>query len=74
MKMPFGKHTGQEIHTIPRSYLVWMKDNISNLRGDLLGAVDAGLEGKPYEPPGIKERVDDAKQMMLVRLKQRETA
>ena len=72
MKMPFGKHKGQEIHTIPRSYLAWMKDNITTLKGDLLGAVDAGLAGKPFEPPGTKERVDEAKWKMLVRLRERE--
>ena len=73
MKMPFGKHKGQEIHTIPHDYLLWFKDNINNLHGDLLRAVVAGLEGKPFEPPTIKERVDEARQKTLGRLKNRET-
>jgi len=74
MKMPFGKYKGCEVHTLPQDYLVWFKNNISNLHGDLLRAVDTGLEGKPFEPPTIKERVDEAKQKMLDRLRQREMA
>jgi len=72
MKMPFGKHKGQEIHKIPQDYLLWFRENITNLHGDLLRAVDAGLEGKPFEPPTIKERVDEARQKVLERLSQRE--
>lgn len=72
MKMPFGKHQGQEIHTIPHDYLLWFRDNITNLHGDLLRAVDAGLEDKPFEPPTIQERVDEAKQRVGDRLRQRE--
>lgn len=74
MKMPFGRHKGQEIHTLPHDYLLWFRDNIANLNGDLLRAVIAGLEGKPFEPPTIKERVDEAKRTMLERLRQREMA
>lgn len=74
MKMPFGKHKGQEIHTIPHDYLFWFRSNIINLHGDLLRAVIAGLDRKPFEPPTTKERVDEAKQSMLERLRQREMA
>lgn len=74
MKMPFGKHKGQEIHTIPHDYLLWFRDNIKNLNGDLLRAVIAGLDGKPFEPPTIKERVDEARQRMTERLRSREMA
>lgn len=72
MKMPFGKYKEKEIHTIPHDYLVWFRENIKNLEGDLLRAVLAGLEGKPFELPTIKERVDNAKEVMLERLRQRE--
>lgn len=72
MKMPFGKHIGKEIHTVPQDYLRWFKNNITNLHGDLLKAVEAALEGKPFQPPTIKERVDDARQRMLVLLRSRE--
>jgi hypothetical protein len=74
MIMPFGMHKGKEVHTISSDYLLWFKNNITNLHGDLLRAVIAGLEGKPFEPPTIKERVDEAQQKMLDRLRQRETA
>lgn len=74
MKMPFGMHKGQEIHTIPHDYLLWFRGNITNLSGDLLRAVIAGLEGKPFQPPTIKERVDEARRRVAERLKQRELA
>jgi hypothetical protein len=74
MKMPFGKHKGAEIHMIPHDYLLWFRNNIKNLQGDLLLAVDAGLEGKPFEPPTIEERMDEGRQKMLERLRQREMA
>lgn len=74
MKMPFGKHKGKEIHTIPHDYLLWFRNNIKSLRGDLLRAVEAGLDGKSFTTPTMKERVDEAKQKMLDRLRQREVA
>lgn len=74
MKMPFGKHKGTEIHAIPHDYLLWFRDNIKNLQGDLLKAVIAGLEGKSFDPPTIKERVNEAKEKMLERLRQRDVA
>lgn len=74
MKMPFGMHKGKEIHTLPHDYLLWFRHNITNLTGDLLRAVEVGLEGKPFEPPTIKERVDEARRRVAERLKQRELA
>ena len=73
MKMPFGRHKGQEIHTLPYDYLHWFRSNITNLHGDLLRAVEEGLEGKPFEPPTIKERVDEARRRMTECLKNRES-
>ena len=72
MKMPFGKHKDQEIHTIPQDYLLWFRDNINNLHGDLLQAVVAGLDGKPYKPLTTKERVDAARFLITERLRQRD--
>lgn len=74
MKMPFGKHKGQEIHTIPPDYLRWCRDNVANLNGYLLRAVLAGLEGEPFEPPTVEERIDKGIQEMLERLRQRDSA
>ena len=50
MKMPFGKHKGEQIHLLEKSYLHWLRDNCK-LHGDLLNAVDAALQGKAYTPP-----------------------
>lgn len=74
MKMPFGMYKGKEIHTLPHDYLQWFKNNITNLHGDLLRAVVAGLEHKPFKPPTIRERVDEARLRMTERLRSRETA
>ena len=62
------------IHTLPHDCLLWFRDNITNLHDDLLRAVITGLEGKPFEPPTIKERVEEARRTMLERLRQREMA
>ncbi len=72
MKMPFGKHKDKEVHTVPQDYLLWFRNNITNLNGDLLKAVEAGLNGKAFQQPTIEERVDEAKQKMLERLRSRE--
>jgi hypothetical protein len=34
MKMPFGKHKGQELSEIPPDYLQWITDNLT-IAGDL---------------------------------------
>ncbi|MBI1347123.1 hypothetical protein GC163_12635 [bacterium] len=73
MKMPYGKHKGEEIHTIPKGYLNWMLDNITDLGPDLKQAVEAGLQGKEYTPPTREQRVDAARQDMTARLRARET-
>ena len=72
MKMPFGKHHDQEIHTIPKDYLMWVKNNVTNLGPHLRLAIDLGLEGKPYTPPTREQRIDEAKQDMISRLKARD--
>lgn len=66
MKMPFGKHKDKEIHTIPQDYLIWFKNNITNLKGDLLQAVEAGIDGKPFDPK--KRTIDDARKAMFDKL------
>jgi uncharacterized protein (DUF3820 family) len=60
MKMPFGKYKGDDIHRLPRGYLLWMRDNIAELQGDLLEAVRMGLEGKEYLVPTEEVRIDRA--------------
>jgi uncharacterized protein (DUF3820 family) len=46
MKMPFGKHKGKPIETLPRTYLVWLQTNIE-LHGELKAAIEACLTGLP---------------------------
>lgn len=69
MKMPFGKHKDKEIHTIPQDYLIWFRNNITNLKGDLLQAVEAGIDGKLFDPK--KRTIDDARREMLDKLRLR---
>ena len=42
MKIPFGRHKGQEVTTLPHDYLNWIRDNLS-LRTELAEAVDKAL-------------------------------
>lgn len=72
MKIQFGKHKGEELHTIPKSYLNWIKQNIPDLDPHLQRAVDLALEGKEYKAPTRRERIDEARQDMLSRLKARD--
>lgn len=44
--MPFGKHKGEPIASIPRNYLIWLKRNVP-LHGRLAEQVNAVLDGKP---------------------------
>lgn len=41
--MPFGRHRGEFIGDIPKSYLTWVVNNI-NLNGDLRNAVEDVIE------------------------------
>lgn len=72
MKMTFGKHKGAEIHTIPKSYLNWLKNNVHNLDNNLRQAIDAGLIGQPYQAPTIEERIDQAKREIQMKLRARD--
>jgi hypothetical protein len=48
--MPFGEYKGQQVHLLPRDYLLWLRDEVW-LRPHLRWAVDYALAGKKYEPP-----------------------
>lgn len=56
-QMPFGKHKGKTINTIPKGYLHWLQDNVQ-LTGWLQVAVDCALQGKPF--PSQPMVIDDA--------------
>lgn len=43
MMMPFGKHEGEEVDELPRSYLEWLSEQ-DFLEEDLREEVEAALE------------------------------
>lgn len=49
MRMPFGKHKGEELHTIPDSYLWWVLENAESASPLLLAAIrrHLGLDDEP---------------------------
>ena len=73
MKIQFGKHKGKEIHKIPKSYLRWLKENIVPIDNEMSQAIEDGLDGKQYNPPTREQRIDQAKQDVLARMRTRET-
>jgi hypothetical protein len=50
MRMPFGKHRGEELETIPDSYLWWVLENADNASPILLAAIRKQL-GVAEETP-----------------------
>lgn len=40
MKMPFGKHRGEDLEDIPDDYLVWILDNLDDLSPTLRRAIE----------------------------------
>jgi hypothetical protein len=50
MTMPFGKHKGESVETLPKRYLKWLQKEV-DLREPLATAVDCAIRGKPYIPP-----------------------
>jgi hypothetical protein len=57
MIMPFGKHKGKDIRTIPPRYLEWVWNNCK-LHGSLKKAIDAVLSGEEI-PEDIEETDED---------------
>lgn len=49
--MPFGKHKGKEIHTLPRNYLTWCLKTLDKISPDLRKAMEFGTNGKEWNPP-----------------------
>jgi hypothetical protein len=44
MRMPFGKHRGEELSEIPDDYLVWCLDNCDSMSPTLRKAIEAHLK------------------------------
>jgi hypothetical protein len=48
MRMPFGKHRGQQLNKLPTSYLEWLL-TLNKLRLPLRNAVNDVLESRRYQ-------------------------
>ncbi len=59
MKLPFGKHKGEEIEDVPSPYLRWFTENVSE-RGD---------DGKPRS--GVVEAIKEIDKELAWRDKHR---
>jgi hypothetical protein len=64
MKMPFGKHRGQAVSTLPRQYLRWLADNVE-LKGQLKGEVQAALYGVPVSPKVQAAPINDVETVVV---------
>src|SRR5436190_11942591 len=51
VKMPFGKHRGKRLISIPTEYLVWLRDENEDLDAELRKAVDHELSRRDDVPP-----------------------
>jgi hypothetical protein len=51
VKMPFGKHRGKRLISIPTEYLVWLRDENEDLDPELRKAVDHELSRRDDVPP-----------------------
>lgn len=51
--MPFGRHQGRPLSTVPRGYLHWLLDNAKDLRPETRQAITAylGTASPPTPPP-----------------------
>lgn len=54
MRMPWGKHKGEELETVPDSYLWWVLENADNASPMLLAAIRRHL-GVEEETPKQRE-------------------
>lgn len=57
MLMPFGKHKGKHVSTLPKSYLRWLRQNVE-LKGELAAAVDAALGIANKQERSVEALVD----------------
>ena len=46
MQMPFGRHKGQEIDSLPQDYLNWLRNNL-HLTGKVAEQIDRALGHEP---------------------------
>ena len=46
MQMPWGRHRGQEINTLPQDYLEWLRSNLA-ISGELAAEINRALGREP---------------------------
>lgn len=49
MKMPFGKHVGEEIAEIPETYLIWLWENVELRSRDLIREIAEQIGEEPED-------------------------
>jgi len=77
MKMPFGKHKGQEMHTLPHDYVTVHSSRLVLCRTGEIGDISC-MAGTPHIPPELAEQMTPAvrafvaaQQAAITRLEQR---
>ena len=67
--MPFGKHRGEPIDTIPEAYRCWLLDTCENLKPTLRRAIEQtlGLDDRQAEPKLLPSIVVDGWYRQLAR-------
>lgn len=56
MRMPFGKHKGEDIADVPDDYLEWVLENVDITSDALADAIEAKLNGTYVRPGGQQRR------------------
>jgi alpha-mannosidase len=51
MRMPFGKHRGEELSDIPDDYLIWCLDSCESMSPTLRKAIEAHLKIEESKSP-----------------------
>ena len=57
-KMEFGKHEGEQLDSIPDSYLEWVLDNVDTLSDEWVEAIKHRLHVLQVDDPTFEERCE----------------
>lgn len=56
IKMPFGKHKGEDIASVPADYLIWLNNNKEDLYGDIKDYIVENLDVLEEEAKELNEK------------------
>lgn len=70
VKMPFGKHRGKRLLSVPTEYLVWLLENNANLDAELKRAVEHELSRRDDAPPRASEPEIEDKPAKAAKIKE----